>query len=74
MSDEPKVELLEPECHPVCPYCLANPAKVSSRGPLLLGNLHVMVIFCGNGECSKIWTVEVIGAEPAKAPFIVRPN
>ncbi len=69
--DEPLIvvpgEPLPPDpTAPLCPYCLQDPAQVSSRGPLLLGNLHVMVIYCGNLECRKVWTVEVVGTAQPK--------
>ena len=48
---------------PVCPYCLADPAQMKALGPFNLGQLLVVVIFCGNLDCRKVWTVEVIGKE-----------
>lgn len=48
---------------PICPHCLSASGLISARGPVLIGNLHTVVIFCGNPPCSKIWNVEVIGQE-----------
>lgn len=55
---------------PICPHCAQDPALVASRGPILVGNLYTMVLYCGNPKCRKIWTVAVIGTEQ---PKIVKP-
>ena len=59
---------------PVCPYCLQDPARISGRGPIALAHLYVWIVYCGNPDCRKVWTVEVVGAQqPRIQPGIIAP-
>ncbi|MDD5199267.1 MAG: hypothetical protein PHC88_05635 [Terrimicrobiaceae bacterium] len=51
---------------PVCPFCQATPAAVSAHGPIELGQMRLMVLFCGNPACQKVWNVQVIAFEQPK--------
>lgn len=57
----PELRAIDPA--PVCPYCLADPAMISLRGPIVLGNLVGVIIFCGNPDCRKIWTIDIVGKQ-----------
>src|SRR5580765_7224378 len=50
-----------PDPTPVCPYCLTDPATLTVRGPIKVGNVAALVIYCGNAACRKVWNVDVIG-------------
>ena len=59
------------EMMPVCPGCGMDPAVMNGRGPFELGQLMVMVIFCGNSACRKVWSVNVVGTAQ---PRLLQPN
>lgn len=59
-----------PEMMPICPYCHTDPAMLSARGPIMLGALKLIIVFCGTPTCRKIWNVEIAGVEQ---PNIVKP-
>jgi hypothetical protein len=65
MSDTPLQPFEQPAVNPtpVCPHCLEDPATMKALGPILLGSLQTVVIFCGNLKCRKVWTVSVIGQQ-----------
>lgn len=51
-----------------CPHCDQSPLLLSIQGPLAVGPVAVMLIFCGNVACSKVFTVEVVGTTNAIVP------
>lgn len=54
---KPKTQL------PVCPHCLADPFLVSSV-PAKVGHSHVVILFCGNDSCRKVFSVELVAIDP----------
>lgn len=71
MPDEPEIKNT-----PLCPYCADPLGKVSSHGPVQLGQLFLMIIFCGNLKCRKIWTLLPMAEQKRVVapphPFIVQ--
>lgn len=60
---------------PVCPHCLQDPATVKCLGPIRMGQLLANVIFCGNVDCRKVWTVQIMGMDrPAIIPGLIHPS
>jgi hypothetical protein len=59
---------------PVCPYCLTNPMILNSIVQQI-PEFVLLLVFCGNPECSKLWNVEVLGpTRQMQQPRIVRPS
>lgn len=62
----------EPSSDPVCPYCGDDPAQVSSQGLFQLGPMEIVVIYCANQACRKIYSVQSIQFHAA--PKIMTPG
>ena len=68
MEQEEKIEPIknQNDLLPTCPYCGADPAVLSLRAPIKLGQFLTAVVFCGNAECRRIFNVHVLGVEQPK--------
>lgn len=63
---------------PVCPYCGQDPAILTMK-QFMLGNAKTALIICGNLDCRKILTVQIMGFEPGRvvsldSKLLIRPS
>lgn len=63
---------------PVCPYCGQDPAILTMK-QFMLGTAKTALIICGNLECRRILTVQILKIEeprvvPLDSKLLIRPS
>lgn len=53
--------VVTPVMLPACPYCADDPARLSIMNQIFPGGMIGAIIFCGNPECRKIISTQIVG-------------
>jgi hypothetical protein len=53
--------IVTPVMLPACPYCADDPARLSIMNQIFPGGMIGTIIFCGNPECRKIISTQIVG-------------
>jgi hypothetical protein len=53
--------IVTPVMLPACPYCADDPARLSIMNQIFPGGMIGAIIFCGNPECRKIISTQIVG-------------
>lgn len=53
--------IVTPVMLPACPYCSDDPARLSIMNQIFPGGMIGAIIFCGNPECRKIISTQIVG-------------
>lgn len=70
LTDEKEhVQAIQSSVAPVCPHCGQDPASFKTLGPIQSGALLMVITYCGNEACRKVWNSAIVGtAEPRIVP------
>jgi hypothetical protein len=60
--------IVTPVMLPACPYCADDPARLSIMNQVFPGGMIGAIIFCGNPDCRKIISTQIIGRIDQQAP------
>lgn len=60
--------IVTPVMLPACPYCSDDPARLSIMNQIFPGGMIGAIIFCGNPECRKIISTQIVGRIEQQAP------
>ena len=53
--------IVTPVMLPACPYCADDPARLSIMNQVFPGGMIGAIVFCGNPECRKIISTQIVG-------------